>query len=173
MNSPALLDSLILTVRGQKVLLDADLAAIYGVPTKALNQAVKRNAARFPEDFVFQLSTKEKQEVVTNCDRLGRMKFSKTCPHATPLSRRSRHGKGGSHSSHLLLTHPAKKSAFMSARKPRPSNRNPKNVPRKRFQLTIPQQKSPQNTNQEQGTNNSRLRLATAWQARHPFKIKN
>ncbi len=82
MNSPTPLDSLILTIRGQKVLLDADLAAIYGVPTKALNQAVKRNAVRFPEDFVFQLSSKEKQEVVTNCDHLGRIKFSKTCPYA-------------------------------------------------------------------------------------------
>lgn len=44
---------LILNLRGQKVLLDADLAAIYGVPTKRLNEQVKRNAARFPEDFVF------------------------------------------------------------------------------------------------------------------------
>ena len=56
MNPPALLDSLILTIRGQKVLLDADLAAIYGVPTKRLNEQVKRNANRFPQDFVFRLS---------------------------------------------------------------------------------------------------------------------
>jgi hypothetical protein len=82
MNSPAPLDSLILTIRGQKVLLDADLAAIYGVPTKALNQAVKRNEDRFPADFVFQLSDDEKQQVVTNCDHLSRLKFSRTCPHA-------------------------------------------------------------------------------------------
>ena len=53
------LEILILNLRGQKVLLDADLATIYGVPTKALNQAVKRNADRFPEDFCFQLSTEE------------------------------------------------------------------------------------------------------------------
>lgn len=52
-------EPLILNLRGQKVLLDADLAAIYGVPTKALNQAVKRNADRFPEDFCFQLSADE------------------------------------------------------------------------------------------------------------------
>ncbi len=58
------LESLILTVRGQKVLLDADLAAIYGVPTKALNQAVKRNTARFPEDFLFRLSNGEASGVV-------------------------------------------------------------------------------------------------------------
>jgi len=43
-------------IRGQKVLLDADLAALYGVETRALNQAVKRNTARFPGDFMFQLS---------------------------------------------------------------------------------------------------------------------
>lgn len=74
--------TLILTIRSQKVLLDADLAAIYGVPTKALNQAVKRNADRFPNDFLFQLTDEEKQEVVTNCDHLARLKFSKTRPYA-------------------------------------------------------------------------------------------
>ena len=58
------LESLILTVRGQKVLLDSDLAAIYGVPTKALNQAVKRNTGRFPEDFLFQLSGEEARAIV-------------------------------------------------------------------------------------------------------------
>jgi hypothetical protein len=49
----------ILLVRGHKVLLDADLASLYGVATRALNQAVKRNAERFPPDFMFQLSAKE------------------------------------------------------------------------------------------------------------------
>ena len=49
----------ILIVRGQRVLLDADLAAMYGVETKALNQAVKRNLARFPPDFMFQLDERE------------------------------------------------------------------------------------------------------------------
>ena len=75
-------EPLILNLRGQKLLLDADLAAIYGVPTKALNQAVKRNADRFPEDFMFRLSSDEKAEVVTNCDHLSRLKFSKTLPYA-------------------------------------------------------------------------------------------
>lgn len=69
------LESLILTIRGNKVLLDLDLAEIYGVPTKRLNEQVKRNAERFPEDFIFQLNTKEKQEVVANCDHLVRLKF--------------------------------------------------------------------------------------------------
>ncbi len=55
------LESLIRTIRGQKILLDSDLAAIYGVPTKALNQAVKRNAERFPEDFMFRIKVGEWQ----------------------------------------------------------------------------------------------------------------
>jgi ORF6N domain len=53
------IESLILSVRNQKVILDADLAELYGVPTKVFNQAVKRNADRFPEDFCFQLTAKE------------------------------------------------------------------------------------------------------------------
>jgi hypothetical protein len=52
------IESLILTLRGQKVILDADLAELYGVPTKAFNQAVKRNADRFPPDFLFQLTAR-------------------------------------------------------------------------------------------------------------------
>jgi hypothetical protein len=63
-------------------MLDADLAELYGVATKVLNQAVKRNAERFPEDFVFQLSLDEKAEVVTICDHLPRLKFSPTLPYA-------------------------------------------------------------------------------------------
>ncbi|MCX5904228.1 MAG: ORF6N domain-containing protein [Proteobacteria bacterium] len=55
--------SLIVKVRGQTVILDADLAAIYGVKTKALNQAVKRNSERFPEDFILQLTRSEAEEV--------------------------------------------------------------------------------------------------------------
>ena len=66
------IDSSILQIRGQKVMIDTDLAALYGVPTKALNQAIKRNSQRFPQDFMFQLSPAEKQEVVTNCDHLAK-----------------------------------------------------------------------------------------------------
>ena len=69
-------------IRGAKVILDADLAELYGVSTKALNQAVKRNIARFPPDFRFQLDADEKAEVVTNCDHLEKLKFSKVLPHA-------------------------------------------------------------------------------------------
>jgi hypothetical protein len=82
MNSVRSLEILILNLRGQKVLLDADLAAIYGVPTKRLNEQVKRNAARFPEDFVFQLDSTEKAAVVANCDHLSRLRFSKSLPYA-------------------------------------------------------------------------------------------
>lgn len=71
----------ILLLRGQKVMLDSDLAELYAVPTKALNQAVKRNKERFPDDFMFQLTPDEKTKVVTNCDRLKRLKFSSTLPY--------------------------------------------------------------------------------------------
>lgn len=77
-----LIASKILFIRGQRVIIDADLAELYGVATKVLNQAVKRNAARFPEDFMFRLSSQEKQEVVTNCDHLNKLKFSKALPFA-------------------------------------------------------------------------------------------
>ena len=74
------IESRILEIRGQKVMIDADLADIYGVPTKALNQAVKRNLERFPRDFMFQLTKSEKEEVVTNCDHLTKLKFSPVLP---------------------------------------------------------------------------------------------
>jgi hypothetical protein len=72
----------ILLLRGERVMLDSDLAAIYGVTTKQLNQQVKRNADRFPPDFMFQLSKAEKSKVVTNCDHLVRLKFSPHRPFA-------------------------------------------------------------------------------------------
>src|SRR6266581_1785402 len=72
----------ILTVRGNKVILDADLAELYAITTKALNQAVKRNPKRFPGDFTFLLTAKEKRQVVTDCDHLLRLKFSPVLPRA-------------------------------------------------------------------------------------------
>jgi phage regulator Rha-like protein len=63
-------------------MVDADLATLYGVTTKVLNQAVKRNKDRFPGDFMFQLTPKEKLEVVTNCDHLSRLRFSPVLPYA-------------------------------------------------------------------------------------------
>jgi transposase-like protein len=62
-NEPDPIALRIMTIRGQRVLLDADLARIYGVSTKQLNQQIKRNARRFPEDFVFQLTYAEADEV--------------------------------------------------------------------------------------------------------------
>ncbi|MBN1395113.1 MAG: ORF6N domain-containing protein [Pirellulales bacterium] len=59
MKPKPLIESLILTIRGERVMMAADLAEIYGVQTKALNQAVKRNTERFPTDFVFQLTAAE------------------------------------------------------------------------------------------------------------------
>ena len=59
----------IFILRDKKVMLDVDLAELYEVKTKVLNQAVKRNKKRFPEDFMFQLTKDEKEEVVTICDR--------------------------------------------------------------------------------------------------------
>ena len=79
---PALLERRILEIRGVPVLLDSDLATIYGVTTKALNQAVKRNAARFPVDFRFRLTASERDWVVTNCDHLAKLKFSPVLPWA-------------------------------------------------------------------------------------------
>lgn len=72
----------ILLVRGVKVIIDADLAEFYGVPTRRLNEQVKRNRERFPEDFMFQLTTDEKVEVIANCDHLEKLKFSKALPFA-------------------------------------------------------------------------------------------
>jgi hypothetical protein len=53
------IDEMICSIRGMRVMLDRDLAKIYGIPTKAFNQAVKRNRQRFPEDFMFRLTRKE------------------------------------------------------------------------------------------------------------------
>ena len=76
------IDSSILVIRDQKVILDADLAELYGVSTKLFNQAVKRNHDRFPEDFMFRSTPDEKGEVVTNCDHLRRLKYSTVLPFA-------------------------------------------------------------------------------------------
>lgn len=57
-------------------MIDADLARLYGVTTKRLNEQIKRNLDRFPEDFMFRLTVDEKSEVVANCDHLRKLKFS-------------------------------------------------------------------------------------------------
>ncbi|MGI9068714.1 MAG: ORF6N domain-containing protein [Pyrinomonadaceae bacterium] len=75
-------ESRILLIRGEKVILDADLAKLYGVSTKRLNEQVKRNGRRFPNDFMFQLTETEKVQVVANCDHLRKLKFSPNLPYA-------------------------------------------------------------------------------------------
>ena len=72
----------IVVIRGGKVILDTDLANLYGVTTKRLNEQVKRNVERFPADFMFQLTNEEKAEVVANCDHLVRLKYSPMLPYA-------------------------------------------------------------------------------------------
>ncbi len=72
----------IFTIRSLQIMLDRGLAELYQVETKALNQAVGRNAERFPERFRFQLSRQEKNGLVTNCDRFESLKHSTTMPYA-------------------------------------------------------------------------------------------
>ena len=75
-------EELIFTIRDKQVMIDYHLAQLYGVETKVLNQQVKRNIERFPERFRFQLTDDERYKVVTNCDHLSKLKFSKTNPYA-------------------------------------------------------------------------------------------
>lgn len=76
------IEGVIYIIRNQKVILDADLANLYEVKTKRLNEQVKRNSQRFPLQFMFKLTTEEKLEVVAKCDHLNNLKFSKTNPYA-------------------------------------------------------------------------------------------
>ena len=71
----------IYTIRNEEVMLDRDLAELYGVETKRLNEQVKRNSERFPLDFMFQLKNEEKDELVAKCDRLNNMKHSHVNPY--------------------------------------------------------------------------------------------
>ena len=69
-------ESRIMSIRGKQIMIDRDLAELYGVETRVLNQAVKRNMERFPERFRFQLTKEEMNELVTNCDRFNSLKHS-------------------------------------------------------------------------------------------------
>jgi hypothetical protein len=71
----------IFTIRGIQVMVDRDLADLYEVKVKALNQAVKRNTERFPLIFIFSLSDSETNELVTNCDRFKLLKHSSVNPY--------------------------------------------------------------------------------------------
>lgn len=79
--------SRIFTIRGVQVMLDRDLASLYGVETKRLNEQVRRNAERFPVNFIFPLSPSEMGELVANCDRFKTMKHS-----SVPMTAFTEHG---------------------------------------------------------------------------------
>ena len=80
-------ESKIFLIRGLKVMIDRDLAELYDVETKYLNRQVKRNRERFPEEFMFQLTLKEKNELVTNWHRFSSLKHSTVLPLAFTESR--------------------------------------------------------------------------------------
>lgn len=82
LNDNLKIEERIFSIRGKQVILDRDLAQLYGVETKVLNQAVKRNAERFPESFMFKLTTDEFDGLVTICDRFESLKHSSVTPHA-------------------------------------------------------------------------------------------
>lgn len=77
------IEPFIIEIRKQKVILDSHVAKIYGVETRAINQAVQRNLDKFPKGYIFQLNKKERQKVVTNCDVLqDDLRFSSKLPKA-------------------------------------------------------------------------------------------
>ncbi len=78
--APRTIQQRILLIRGERVIIDADLAQFYGVTTRRLNEQVRRNRARFPVDFVFRLTASEKAGVVANCDHLANLRFAKSLP---------------------------------------------------------------------------------------------
>ena len=71
-----IIESKIHTVRGQKIMIDKDLAELYQVKTKRLNEQVKRNIEKFPSDFMFELTNDEKDKLIAKCDKLKSLKFN-------------------------------------------------------------------------------------------------
>ena len=78
--SEAQIHNTIIFLRGKRVIIDSDLAEFYGSTTKRLNEQIKRNIKRFPKDFMFRLTKKEKGYVIANCDHLKKIKFSPHLP---------------------------------------------------------------------------------------------
>ncbi|PIV17936.1 MAG: DNA-binding protein [Elusimicrobia bacterium CG03_land_8_20_14_0_80_50_18] len=72
----------VIEVRGEKVILDSEVAELYGVETREINQAVKNNPEKFPDEYIFTLSKGEKQEVIKNFDNLAKVKFFPQLPKA-------------------------------------------------------------------------------------------
>ena len=71
-------EDLIITIRDERVILDSDVAMLYGVETREINQAVKNNPDKFPEGYILSLSNDEKNEVIKIFDNLKKLKFSPT-----------------------------------------------------------------------------------------------
>jgi hypothetical protein len=80
--APTIIENRIFTIRAMQVMIDRDLAEMYGLLTKRLNEQVKRNMDRFPKQFCFQLTEAEKNELVANCDRFENLKHSSSLPYA-------------------------------------------------------------------------------------------
>ena len=78
----SMIEERIFFIRKQHVMIDRDIAELYGIETKVLNQQVKRNIERFPENFMFRLNENEFHELVTNCDRFRTLKHTTVLPHA-------------------------------------------------------------------------------------------
>ena len=76
-----IVDDKIFVIRGVQVMIDRDLAELYSVETKRLNEQVKRNIGKFPNDFMYQLSDEEKNELVAKCDRFETLKHSSSNPY--------------------------------------------------------------------------------------------
>lgn len=76
------IEKFIIDLRNQKVILDSDVAQIYDVETRDINKAVKNNPAKFPKGYIFEVNTKEKQDVVENFHHLEKLKFSPQHPKA-------------------------------------------------------------------------------------------
>jgi len=72
----------IITIRGKKVMIDADMAVLYNVEPRRLREQVRRNEGRFPVDFMFQLTQKEKEILIKDCSWLERLKYSNSLPYA-------------------------------------------------------------------------------------------
>ena len=86
--TPVLIESKIFMIRGKQVMIDRDLAELYGVETKRITEAVKRNIERFPEQFRFRLTENEMSELVANCDRFESLKHSSSLCYAFYRTRR-------------------------------------------------------------------------------------
>ena len=113
------IEQAIVLLRGQKVIIDADLAVLYGVPTKALNQAVKRNEKRFPQDFMFRLTKEEKDKLVTNCDRFTPLRHSSALPKA--FTEQGVAMLSSVLSSNIVVHSEQKRKIYPVKRKPHPS----------------------------------------------------